>query len=204
MTARFRFTPDQRARLVCCWKRQKDRATAENYLSAIELNLSTWLVLLNRSGPRHSEIRDATEEFGRLLRALIGFMDQKRECLGGIATGQDEVPEREVRAAAAQLRASAETLAKAAETQARSIMVPRGPDITTEVKTVSTLAELYRSIFGREPSNAPGSNFRLFMSELGEMIGVEFGPETIRAGIADPLRFVPGALVWHYCEGEFL
>ena len=204
MTARFRFTPDQRARLLCCWKRQKDRANAEIYLSAAEPNISFWLVWLNRSGQKRSEIRDATEEFGRLLHSLIGFMDQKRECLGGIATGQDEVPEREVRAAAAQLRASAATLAKAAEIQARAIAVNRGPDNTTEAQTVSTLAELYRMIFSREPSNAPGSNFRLFMTELGEMIGIEFGPETIRAGIADTLRFVPGNIGWHYFEGEFL
>lgn len=199
----FAFSEDQLKALKLCWKRPGDSSKAGAYLAAIAPRIRDWLAAPPQ-GPTHREIRSACKEFADRLAKIRTFMDEEQEKLYALIHCQDDFTEAEIRSAAAAFRQSADTLTRAAKGAERSIDVGSGPDTSHEQLLVAQLAELWRWTFRREPSSGPDSNFRALIRELKAILGKQykFGPETIKAGIADRGVFVPPADFVFICKDD--
>lgn len=185
------FTPTQRKVLLALWKQESKQIAAAKFINYAEKILS-WAYRYPtdlQTDAEAVELSQVIELHANALRiALERLNNSERAAWGSLVSSalRGGTCDRlfiinEGQSHTNQILRSLYALEEVAKRSAASRKPKRGPQKIVESKVIRDLASVYEMSFGRLPAVSSNGIFVQFLRQVGDIVGLEMGPDLVRS-----------------------
>jgi hypothetical protein len=196
MDTSFKFTDVQRQALLKCWKRKSERTQAAVFLNAAELTISDWLPRTNspptsaRERIKHARrIHKAALEMRSALEEIPQDVARALACYQAVEVEQKECSKMppDLNQLSPLIDYLQSLVLSSGVMERHEKREKQWQNKHLEKSLAFFLASIYSDHFGKHPSAANGSSFRLFAAGLSKILGYDLGAIVV-AGACKTVR----------------